>query len=507
MEKRLFASQLEKATGTDGTVNLKALEGLVVDVYTQATRDRRSADRSIKRLSQELENATARIERAARHDPLTDLPNRLAFNEQLAQAIEDAKASNTQFAIICIDFDRFKEINEIFGHATADKLLQKLAGRLKMAAGDAFLARLGGDDFSIISSRGEQPAASEELATHIQDIVSDGFNVDGKMIRTVLSFGIAIYPQDGPDAEMLMINADAALARAKRDGRGSLRFFEAEMDKQQRERTTLQHELGSAIERNELKLFYQPLARIDGKIIGFEALLRWEHAVRGRIPPNVFIPLAEDNGMIIPIGAWVLKEACRQAASWSSDVTVAINLSPVQFHYSDLPAQVLSILLETGLPPHRLELEITEGVLMNDFERAIATLRRLKSLGVSIAMDDFGTGYSSLRYLQAFPFDKIKVDKSFIDQLDENAQSQAIIRAVVGLAHGLSLPVLAEGVETAGQLEFLRSEGCDEVQGYLIGRPLQIENYADIVGIPSPPQPPETAADTITLASATALSA
>jgi diguanylate cyclase (GGDEF)-like protein len=438
-------------------------------------------------MTAELEEAAGKIERAARHDPLTDLLNRFAFNECLTLAIDQANAINSQFAIICVDFDRFKEVNEIFGHATADKLLQRLASRLKIAAQDGFVARLGGDDFSIIVTSGKQPTASEEMAIHVQDLVADGFNIDGKVIRTALSFGIAIYPQDGADAESLMINADAALCRAKRDGRGSLRFFEAEMDKQQRERTTLQHELGSALERNELRLFYQPLARIDGEIVGFEALLRWEHEVRGRIAPNVFIPLAEDNGMIIPIGAWVLKEACRQAASWSNKLTVAINLSPVQFHYSDLPAQVLSILLETGLAPHRLELEITEGVLVNDFERAIATLRRLKALGVSIAMDDFGTGYSSLRYLQAFPFDKIKVDKSFIDQLDENLQSQAIIRAVVGLAHGLALPVLAEGVETAGQLEFLKREGCDEMQGYLIGRPLPIENYAEIVGIPSLP--------------------
>jgi len=259
------------------------------------------------------------------------------------------------------------------------------------------------------------------------------------------------------------------------------------MAAQLRDRRELQHDLQSALANEELRLDFQPLARIDGEIVGFEALLRWEHEARGRIAPNVFIPLAEDNGMIIPIGAWVLKEACRQAASWSNKLTVAINLSPVQFHYSDLPAQVLAILLETGLAPHRLELEITEGVLVNDFERAIGTLRRLKALGVSIAMDDFGTGYSSLRYLQAFPFDKIKVDKSFIDQLDENLQSQAIIRAVVGLAHGLALPVLAEGVETAGQLEFLKREGCDEVQGYLIGRPLPIDNYSEIVGIASPP--------------------
>ena len=487
MEKQRFASQLEQATSPDGAVNLKVLENLVVDVYENAERDRKSADQAIRLMAVELEQATAKLERAAYHDPLTDLPNRLAFNERLTEAIDEANADNAKFAIICVDFDRFKEVNSIFGHTLADKLLQKLASRLKIAAQDAFVARLGGDDFSIIVAGSEQPASSEELATHIQDLVSDGFNIDGKVIRTALSFGIAIYPQDGSDAETLMINADAALSRAKRDGRGSLRFFEAEMDKQQRERTTLQHELGSAIDRNELRLFYQPLARIDGEIVGFEALLRWEHEARGRIAPNVFIPLAEDNGMIIPIGAWVLKEACRQAASWSNKLTVAINLSPVQFHYSDLPAQVLAILLETGLAPHRLELEITEGVLVNDFERAIGTLRRLKALGVSIAMDDFGTGYSSLRYLQAFPFDKIKVDKSFIDQLDENLQSQAIIRAVVGLAHGLALPVLAEGVETAGQLEFLKREGCDEVQGYLIGRPLPIDNYSETVGIASPP--------------------
>ncbi|MGA7808838.1 putative bifunctional diguanylate cyclase/phosphodiesterase [Bradyrhizobium sp.] len=402
----------------------------------------------------------------------------------MAQAIDDADASQSQFSILCIDFDRFKEVNEVFGHGVADRLLQKLASRLKVASGDAFLARLGGDDFNILVSAGKQPAASEELAKHIQELVFDGFNIDGHIIKTALSIGIAIYPHDGPDAQTLMINADAALARAKRDGRGSLRFFEAEMDKQQRDRLAMQHELGASLERNELRLFFQPQARMDGEITGFEALLRWEHSVRGRIAPNTFIPLAEENGMIIPIGAWVLKEACRQAATWSKPLLVAVNLSPVQFHYSDLPALVLSILLETGLPPHRLELEITEGVLMNDFDRAISVLRRLKALGVSIAMDDFGTGYSSLRYIQAFPFDKLKVDKSFVDQLNQNLQSQAIIRAVVGLAHGLGLPVVAEGVETLDQLEFLKREHCDEVQGYLIGRPQPIEHYADIVGVP-----------------------
>jgi diguanylate cyclase (GGDEF)-like protein len=481
MEK-LFARQLAKSTGPTGEVDIKVLGSLVVNAYEQAERDRRRTDRSIKLMVEELEEASEKkIEYVARHDPLTDLPNRVAFSEHLTRTIEQAAAQRTQFAIVCIDLDHFKEVNEVFGHVVADQLLQELGTQLKKATGGAFLARLGGDDFNIIVTDGHQPTVTEELAKRVQELVADGFNIDGHVIRLGLSIGIAIYPFDGADTATLMINGDAALARAKRDGRGSLRFFEAEMDKQQRERRALQHELGSAIEHNQLKLFYQPQARMDGDVIGFEALLRWEHPVRGRIAPNTFVPLAEDNGMIIPIGEWVLREACRQAASWSQPLTVAVNLSPVQFHYSDLPALVLSILIETGLPPHRLELEITEGVLMSDFARAITILRRLKSLGVSIAMDDFGTGYSSLRYLQAFPFDKIKIDKSFVDQLGQNMQSQAIIRAVIGLAHGLALPVLAEGVETADQLEFLKREHCDEIQGYLIGRPQPIENYSATV--------------------------
>src|SRR6202051_3461288 len=480
---KLFARQLAKATGPTGEVDLKILGALVVDVYEQAERDRRRTDRSIKLMIEELEEATEKkIDYVAHHDPLTDLPNRAAFTERLTRPTEQAAAQQAQFPVVCVDLDHFKEINEVFGHDVADKLLQEFASRLKMVAGETYLARLGGDDFNMIVTDGNQPRVTEELAKRVQELVSDGFNIDGRVIRIGLSIGIAVYPLDGADAATLMVNGDAALSSAKRDDRGSLRFFEAEMDKQQRERRAMQHELGSAIENNQLKLFYQPQARINGEVIGFEALLRWEHPTRGRVAPNIFIPLAEENGMIIPIGEWVLKEACRQAASWSQPLTVAVNLSPVQFHYSDLPALVLSILLETGLPPHRLELEITEGVLMSDFERAIGTLRRLKSLGVSIAMDDFGTGYSSLRYLQAFPFDKIKIDKTFVNQLDQNVQSQPIIRAVIGLAHGLALPVLAEGVETTDQLEFLKREHCDEIQGYLIGRPQPIESYSAIVG-------------------------
>src|SRR5262249_20479975 len=261
-----------------------------------------------------------------------------------------------------------------------------------------------------------------------------------------------------------------------------IRFFEADMDKRLRERRALQHDLRSAIERGQMSLHYQPQVRMDGSVIGFEALVRWEHPARGNVPPGTFIPLAEETGAIVAMGQWILREACREAVSWPRPLQIAVNLSPVQFRHGDLPGLVHAVLLETGLAPDRLELEITEGVLIGDFSRAVSILRRLKALGVRIAMDDFGTGYSSLSYLQAFPFDKIKIDRSFISNLDRNTQSAAIIRAVIGLGRGLSLPVVAEGVENDVQLAFLAREECSEVQGYLVGRPYPIENYAEVVG-------------------------
>jgi EAL domain-containing protein (putative c-di-GMP-specific phosphodiesterase class I) len=279
-----------------------------------------------------------------------------------------------------------------------------------------------------------------------------------------------------------LANADAALYRAKQEGRGTIRFFESDMDKRLRERRALQHDLRSAVENGELTLHYQPQALIGGEIVGFEALLRWHHPSRGNVPPNVFIPLAEESGLIITIGEWVLREACREAASWPRPLHIAVNLSPIQFRHGDLAGLVHSILLDTGLSPGRLELEITEGVLIGDFSRAVSILRRLKTVGVRIAMDDFGAGYSSLSYLQSFPFDTIKIDRAFISNVDCNPQSAAIVRAVIGLARGLSVPVVAEGVETRDQLAFLAREACDEVQGYLVGRPAPIETYAEIVG-------------------------
>jgi diguanylate cyclase (GGDEF)-like protein len=424
----------------------------------------------------------------AHHDALTDLPNRAAFVEHLAATLTQAETAGNHFAVLCIDLDRFKEVNDVFGHSIGDALLEDVARRLKEAAGDAFLARLGGDEFTVVVAEGSQPSTAEALADRLLDTVADNLEICGQRLRVGLSIGVAIYPADGADAATILANADAALYRAKSEGRATVRFFDADMDKRLRDRRALQHDLRSAIAQGQLVVHYQPQARIGGEIIGFEALVRWHHPTRGIVPPEAFIPLAEESGLIIPIGEWILREACREAASWSQPLQIAINLSSVQFRHGDLAALVHAVLLETGLSANRLELEITESVLIGDFSRALSILRRVKAMGVRIAMDDFGTGYSSLSYLQSFPFDKIKIDRAFISNVDRNPQSAAIIRAVIGLGRGLDLPVVAEGVETKEQLAFLVSEACQEVQGFLIGKPLPIAHYQDIVGHPGEPQ-------------------
>jgi diguanylate cyclase (GGDEF)-like protein/PAS domain S-box-containing protein len=426
--------------------------------------------------------AEAQIKHLAHHDPLTNLPNRASFNAHFAEAIDRADATGGSFAALCIDLDRFKEVNDVFGHSIGDGLLCQVSARMREVAGNAFVARLGGDEFTIILQGSDQPEAAVVFADRLLERMSHDFEVEGHRLRAGLSIGIAIYPSDGANAATLLSNADAALYRAKEDGRGTVRFFEAEMDRRLRERHAVQQDLQSAIARGELELHYQPQATIGGEIIGFEALLRWHHPSRGLIPPKTFIPIAEETGLIVEIGEWVLREACREAATWPIPLQVAVNLSPVQFHHGDLQTLVHTVLLETGLAADRLELEITEGVLIADFTRTVSVLRRLKALGVRIAMDDFGTGYSSLSYLQSFPFDKIKIDQSFISNLENNRQSAAIVRAVVSLAHGLGLPVIAEGVESSAQLEFLTRETVDEVQGYLLGRPHPIKHYAEFIG-------------------------
>ncbi|MDQ0395694.1 diguanylate cyclase (GGDEF)-like protein/PAS domain S-box-containing protein [Labrys monachus] len=428
----------------------------------------------------ERARADKRIAHLALHDPLTDLPNRTAFNERLAAILKASIDTGDRFAILSIDLDHLKEVNDIFGHASGDQLLCEVSRRLLAVAEGGLVARIGGDEFALIAKADR--AASIALADRVIDAVSGDLDILGEPIRTSLGIGIAIFPDDGGDATTLLANADAALHRAKKEGPGVSRSYTPEMDKKLRERRSMRRELASAIERGELVVFYQPQAEIAGKITGFEALLRWRHPTRGWVSPGTFIPLAEESRLIVPIGEWVLREVCREAASWPLPLGVAVNLSPVQFQHSDLPGLIRSILLETGLASNQLELEITEGVLMDDSGRIASILREVKALGVRIAMDDFGSGYSSLSYLQSFPFDKIKIDRTFVTKIEDNPQSAAIVRAVLGLAHGLRLPVLAEGVETEEELAFLAREGCDHVQGYYIGRPLPIAEYAGVVG-------------------------
>jgi len=426
--------------------------------------------------------AAERIAHMAHHDPLTGLPNRAAFATQFATVLDRSAAAGSGFAILCIDLDRFKEINDLFGHSAGDLVLREVSDRLLTAVQGEFIARLGGDEFTIIVQGSQQQTPGASVAERVLSAMSENLEVDGHRIAVGVSVGVAIYPHDGADAATLLSNADAALYRAKAEGRGTIRFFAVEMDQQLREKRSLQHDLRSALERGELRLFYQPQARTDGDVTGFEALARWQHPKRGMVPPAEFIPIAEESSLIISIGEWVLREACTEAASWPRPLQIAVNLSPAQFRQGDLPTLVHSILLQTGLSPSRLELEITEGVLIGDFTRALSILRRLKGLGVRIAMDDFGTGYSSLSYLQSFPFDKIKIDRSFIANVQSNHQSAAIVRAVIALARGLEVPVVAEGVETNAQLEFLSQEHCSEIQGYLIGRPSPIATYSGMVG-------------------------
>jgi diguanylate cyclase (GGDEF)-like protein/PAS domain S-box-containing protein len=469
---------------TEHTVNTPHDGTHVLMTKKLAIRDENGNPQYLLGLSEDIterKRAEERVTYLAHHDPLTDLPNRAAFNEQLSFARERALAADEVFAVLCLDIDRFKEINDVFGHTAGDAVLRDVAKKLAGAAEGAFLARLSADEFAFISSEGVQPTAAAALAQRVQSAFTAELDVEGYRRRAELSIGIAIFPTDGADSAALLANAGAALDRAKEEGRGAIHFFAAAMDLELRERRALQQDLQSAIARNELALHYQPQARVDGEIVGFEALARWQHPTRGMVSPGTFIPLAEESGLIVPMSEWILRTACREAASWPRDLQIAVNLSPVQFRHGDLAGLVHTVLLETGLSPDRLELEVTEGVLIDDFSRAVSILRRLKSLGVRIAMDDFGTAYSSLSYLQSFPFDKIKIDQAFISNVERNRQSAAIARAVIALARVLGLPVLAEGVETNEQLAFLAREGCDEVQGYLIGRPRPIAEYAAVL--------------------------
>ncbi|HVZ51536.1 MAG TPA: EAL domain-containing protein [Pseudolabrys sp.] len=472
--KRIVTATRHAVTGADGKAQY--LITLIRDVTAR------------KRNEQKLAHM-------AHHDPLTELANRVAFNECIAATLERAAAMGESFAVLSMDLDGFKTVNDVFGHTAGDALLRAVAQRMAEASEGAFLARVGGDEFALITPTGPQPDGATLLTERLSAALSSEIEIEGHALRIGLTIGVGVFPRDGGDAATLVANADAALFRAKSEARGSIRFFEMSTDRQLREKRALEQDLRSAIGRGEIALHYQPQALIEGGFIGFEALVRWHHPRHGMVPPSTFVPLAEESGVIMALGEWILRSACREAASWRHPLRVGINLSPVQFQHGDLPKLVHQILLETGLAPSRLELEITEGVLIGDFTRALAVLRRLKNLGVRIAMDDFGTGYSSLSYLQSFPFDKIKIDRAFIANLGHSQQAATIIRAVIALGRGLGLPVLAEGVETEEQVRFLASEHCDEIQGYFVGRPMPIEDYAAAVGrLPGHPARPAAVA-------------
>jgi diguanylate cyclase (GGDEF)-like protein len=421
----------------------------------------------------------------AHHDPLTDLPNRTALAKRLEEMFESTLASGGSFSVLTIDLDHFKEANDVFGHVVGDELLCSVSRRLKHATNGEFISRVGGDEFTLVLRDAE---SAPEQAERVLACISDAFEIQGQQIIVGLSIGVATYPTDAGDVETLLANADAALYRAKADGRKLARFFDHDLDTQLRERYALQHDLRLATLRDEFVLYYQPQAKIEGEVFGFEALIRWQHPKRGIVLPDGFISLAEQNGKIVDIGNWVLREACRQAVTWSLPLQISVNLSPVQFQTSDLVQVVGMTLRETGLAPERLELEITEGVLINDPARALIVLTGLKALGVKIAMDDFGKGYASLSSLQSFPFDKIKIGRAFVSGVDTNESSAAIVRAVIGLGNALRVPVIAEGVETELERVFLMLEGCREIQGYLVGKPEPIDVYADLTSGRGPEQ-------------------
>jgi len=419
----------------------------------------------------------------AHHDPLTGLPNRSSFNKKLDHEIEAASKSGRRLAVLFLDLDRFKEVNDLFGHAVGDRTLQAVATRIAGVLDDnQVMARLSGDEFAIILPELSNPAAAGRIAETILELLQAPVENIEAHHPIGGSIGIAVCPDDARDRHTLLSHADTALYRAKNEGRGTYRYFEASMGAAVRERRLLEHDLRNAIARSEMRLVYQPQKCINtGRVVGLEALLRWRHPTRGDIPPVEFIPLAEESGSILQIGEWVLRTACSEAATWRAPLTVAVNVSAVQIHNANFATTVHEILFETGLQPERLELEITETALVRDLNRALATLRRIKMLGVRIAMDDFGTGYSSLSNLRAFPFDKIKIDGSFIKSVNDNNQGAAIVRSVLGLGRALSLVVLAEGVETIAEFDFLKNENCNEVQGFLLGRPADIESYRRLI--------------------------
>jgi diguanylate cyclase (GGDEF)-like protein/PAS domain S-box-containing protein len=485
------AAQAMNNPDTATEIELRHSDGstIPVEIFGQAIdHDGQQARVVAVRDIRERKKAEERIRFMAHHDMLTGLPNRVLFHDRLTQALALAQRNGSTVAVLCLDLDRFKNVNDLLGHGGGDQLLQRVATRLleSVRAHDT-VARLSGDEFAIIQTGVPHPDGAATLAERLVASVGMPFELDDQQTMIGTSIGIALYPGDGDTGEELIRAADTALYRAKEAGRHTFRFFEASMDLLLQERSQLERDLRQALAtQRELEVHYQPLIDCDAQeVMGFEALVRWNHPQRGPISPVEFIPLAEDCGLILPLGNWVLGTACRDAVRWPENMRVAVNLSPAQFRHADLAGEVLATLQQTGLAADRLELEITEGVLIADTDRTLATLNTLKQAGIHISLDDFGTGYSSLSYLQRFPFDKIKIDRSFVWEMENNPDSMAIVRAVIALGHSLRITVTAEGVETENQLALLQNENCDQVQGYLLGRPVPSKDLASLL-LPGP---------------------
>ncbi|WP_244607031.1 EAL domain-containing protein [Bosea sp. CS1GBMeth4] len=427
--------------------------------------------------------AEEQIAHMARHDGLTGLANRTCFHDLLRRALQEVADDGGACALMCLDLDRFKIVNDTAGHMAGDELLRLVAARIAACIHPTdTVARLGGDEFAVLVKSHPTDEYLANLARMFIAAVGQPFVFDGQMIEIGLSVGIACAPQHGLAEQLLFSRADRALYRAKAEGRNNYRFFDTAMDAAIIQRHELERDLRKAFLGGGLQLHYQPQVRAHtGELVGFEALLRWSHAERGIIPPGEFIPLAEETGLIAQLGEWVLRTACAEATRWARPLKVAVNLSPREFQQDDLPELILGILSETGLPPERLEIEITETAIFADTNRALLVVRRLKEAGISLAMDDFGTGHASLATLQSFPFDKIKIDQSFVGQIEVNPQAAVIVRAVLGLGRSLGIRVVAEGVETMDQMRFLVAEQCEELQGHLFGRPQPIESFADAI--------------------------
>jgi len=446
-------------------------ESVAVEVATDDEIGRLA--RSFNAMAAGIAERERRITELAFNDSLTGLPNRAFFRRHLDIELRQAAHRGRSLVLLSLDLDNFKAINDTLGHPTGDALLREVAARLKTAVGEALVARLGGDEFTVVAAPERGDGGAERTAQRLMGAFAEPFRIDGHELAVAASIGIAVAPHDGADSDTLLKNADLALYRAKEAGRGTYRFFEARMNAEAQARRILETDLRRALGAGELELHFQPLVALEtGRIASFEALLRWNHPTRGLVPPLEFIPVAEETGLIVPIGAWVIQEACRHARDWPSDVRVAVNVSSVQFRRSAVGTAVVQALAATGLAPDRLELEITESIFLETSDATLSALHGLREMGVRIALDDFGTGYSSLSYLQSFPFDKIKIDRSFVDRLETGEGAGAIVQAITALAAALGMETTAEGIETEAQRDAVRRLGCGLGQGYLFSRPV-----------------------------------